>query len=53
MNKTRSSHLRFILHPSSFILCLGALSWVVFARWVMPPLLRVEHPGRTIAAVKP
>jgi len=29
-----------------------ALGWVAFARWVVPPLLIVERPGRAIAAVK-
>jgi hypothetical protein len=28
-----------------------ALGWVVFARWVVPPLLVAEHPGRRIGAV--
>ena len=44
------------VHPSSsrpsILYAVVALGWVVFARWVVPPLLRAEHPGRTIAAVK-
>jgi Glycosyltransferase family 87 len=29
-----------------------ALGWVALARWVVPPLLIVERPGRALAAVK-
>jgi len=29
-----------------------ALGWVAVARWVVPPLLRAQQPGRMIAALK-
>jgi hypothetical protein len=37
--------------PVAFYAAL-ALGWVVFARWVAPPLLTMEHSGLTFAALK-
>jgi hypothetical protein len=34
------------------IYAILALVWLAFARWVVPPLILAENPGRAVAAIK-
>ena len=40
------------LHALVTLYAALALGWAAFARWVVPPLLIAERPGRIVAAVK-
>ncbi len=40
------------LHALVTLYTALALGWIAFARWVVPPLLIVDRPGRSLAAVK-
>ncbi len=54
MNRGKEESFFFILHARvlvTFYVVL-ALGWVVFARWVVRPLLISAQPGRAISGLK-